>query len=77
MTENITLTEFLNEHFDDYVYLTVDDGTEVREVCDVAVKFLHLWVLHRYGFCLVKTARRPSTGSKYDVYDVIIKENNN
>lgn len=72
MTENITLTEFLNEHFDDYVYLKVDDGTEVRDVCDVAVKYLHLWVLNEYGFCLVAATRRNIGNSKYDIYDVVI-----
>lgn len=69
----MNLTQFLNEHFDDYVYLKVDDGESVREVCDVAVKFLHLWVLREYGHCPVKAARRPATSSKYDIYDVVIQ----
>lgn len=75
--EKITLSEFLNKHINDYVYLKVDDGESTREVCDVAVKYLHLWVLNEYGFCLVDATRRNIGNSKYDIYDVIIKENNN
>lgn len=64
------LSEFLKEHYDDYVYLSKADGTHIT---DVAVKFIPYWVLMTYGECEVRAECRESGSTDaYCIYDVTV-----
>lgn len=63
------LSEFLRDHYDDYVYLKKDDGTVIT---DVMVKFVPYWVLVMYGECDVDVIERTTGESpKFRIYDLM------
>lgn len=67
---SMKLREFLKEHYDDYVYLSKDDGTHIT---DVAVKYIPYWVFRTYGGCEVKAeCRKSGSNDAYCIYDVTV-----
>lgn len=72
----MNLNQFLNEHFEDYIYLYKSSTGE--HITDVAVKFIPLWILKTYGDMSISVELDLTVApekKKYSVFNVWVKDN--
>ena len=72
----MNLNQFLNEHFEDYIYLYKASTGE--HITDVAVKFIPFWILKTYGNMLISVELDLTVApekKKYSVFNVWVKDN--
>lgn len=72
----MNLNQFLNEHFEDYIYLFKASTGE--RITDVAIKFIPFWILKIYGDMNISVELDLTVApekKKYSVFNVWVKDN--
>lgn len=72
----MNLNEFLDQHYDDYIYLY--KGSNGEHITDIAVKFIPFWILKTYGNMLISVELDLTVApekKKYSVFNVWVKDN--
>lgn len=72
----MNLNQFLNEHFEDYIYLYKASTGE--HITDMSVKFIPLWILKTYGDMNISVELDLTVTpekKKYSVFNVWVKDN--
>ena len=66
----MNLNQFLNEHYEDYIYLFKADG---EHITDMSIKFIPLWILRTYGDCDICVEIDPVKDAKFNIFRVHLK----
>lgn len=72
----MNLNQFLNEHFEDYIYLYKASTGE--HITDMSVKFIPLWILKTYGDMNISVELDLTIAAekkKFSVFKVWVKDN--
>lgn len=72
----MNLNQFLDEHYEDYIYLY--KGSTGEHVTDMSVKFIPLWILKTYGDMNISVELDLTIApekKKYSVFKVWVKDN--
>lgn len=71
----MNLNQFLNEHFEDYIYLYKASTGE--HITDMSVKFIPLWILKTYGDMNISVELDLTVSpekKKFSVFKVWVKD---
>lgn len=71
----MNLNQFLNEHFEDYIYL--HKASTGEHITDMSVKFIPLWILKTYGDMNISVELDLTVApekKKYSVFNVWVKD---